>query len=966
MDIKMDIILCHTTADFDTVGAAVGLARLQPGSRIVLTGGAHPAVRDFLALHRDEYPLLERRAVNPQKIRSLAVVDAQRRDRLGKAAEWLDLPVPIQVWDHHLNIESDIPARERHIAAVGATTTLIVEKLRQLDEEKLGKLPAVETTVMALGIHVDTGSLTFDHSTPRDALALAWLMEQGASLAAIAEYVEQSLSPRLQELLITALRELKTETIYGYTVSWVLLETEGYIPGLSGLASRLLDLTESDALILGSRYPLKQSGDERLTIIGRSRISGTDLNQLFQGFGGGGHTRAASAILHEGDFTLLFGQLIEKLKMQIPRPPVARDLMSSPVRTIRPETTINEAQRILLRYGHAGLSVVDSTGKLVGVIARRDIEIALHHGFSHAPVKGYMTTNLKTITPETLLPEIESLMVTYDIGRLPVLSGDRLVGIVTRTDVLRQLHQDKAIGDHGVPIGPKRPYCPLPESIEEMLSHSLVPEQRQLLNHAAQLAEQRGWHLYLVGGAVRDLFLQSAWTEAESDISAKEERGKESGGAGEQGSGGAEKNFSPPPRSPGAPHPPSPILLSDIDLVVDGFNEAADAAAGVELAKELQKLYPAARLDIHGQFQTAALLWHKDPVLDSLWVDIATARTEFYPYPAANPEVEASSIRQDLYRRDFTINALALRLTGNGRGGDMAAATRSDRSGIILDFFGGLLDLQDRRIRVLHSNSFIEDPTRIYRAVRLAVRLGFHIDPETENYIRNALECGIYHYVQDSNSRAPALETRLKSELKYILEAPYWQPALKLLGDLGALKCIHPQLQLSRELWRQIRLCERALKWFDPEKNFPHWQLRLEVLIADLAPEYRGKVATNLQLTHDSIQRLTNLHQISQAVQKLPELNRPSEIVLLLRYYDICTLILIAVKFPKVRRHIWRYLSRWRHIKPTLDGNDLKALGYKPGKQFKPMLDRLLAATIDGEIGDRTSAEAFLRQHFPK
>ncbi len=925
----MDIILCHTTADFDTVGAAVGLTRLQPGSRIVLTGGAHPAVRDFLALHRDEYPLLERRAVNPQQIRSLAVVDAQRRDRLGKAAEWLDLPVPIQVWDHHLNIESDIPATETHIAAVGATTTLIVEKLRQLDAEKLGKLPVVETTVMALGIHVDTGSLTFDHSTPRDAKALAWLMEQGASLAAIAEYVEQSLSPRLQELLIVALRQLETETIYGYTVSWVLLATEGYIPGLSGLASRLLDLTESDALILGSRYPLKQSGDERLTIIGRSRIRGIDLNQLFQAYGGGGHTGAASTILHQGDLSQTFGELIEKLKREIPRPPSARDLMSSPVRTIRPETTIHEAQRILLRYGHGGLSVVDGADKLVGVIARRDIEIALHHGFSHAPVKGYMTTNLKTITPETLLPEIESLMVTYDIGRLPVLSGDRLVGIVTRTDVLRQLHQDQAIGQHENPISPKRPYCPLPESIKKILSHSLVPEQRQLLNHAAQIAEQRGWHLYLVGGAVRDLLLQSMQTDTEND------QGKNRGTSKK-------------------PSQLAPILLSDIDLVVDGFNETADAGAGVELAKELQKFYPAARLDIHGQFQTAALLWHKDPIFDSLWVDIATARTEFYPYPAANPEVEASSIRQDLYRRDFTINALALRLTNQRK------------NEIILDFFGGLLDLQDRRIRVLHSNSFIEDPTRIYRAVRLAVRLGFHIDSETENYIRNALECGIYHQVQDSNSRAPALETRLKSELKYILEAPYWQPALKLLGDLGALKCLHPQLQLSRELWRQIRLCDRALKWFDPEQKFPHWQLRLEVLIAELAPEYRVKVATKLQLTQDSIQRLNNLHLLSQKLNKLPELNRPSEIVFQLRSYDICTLMLIAITCSPVRRHIWRYITRWQKIKPILDGNDLKALGYKPGRQFKLMLDRLLAATIDGEIGDRHSAEAFLRQHFPQ
>ena len=99
----MDLVLCHTTADFDALGAAVGLCVLRPGSRIVLTGGCHPTVRDFLALHRDEYPLIERRAVNPQQIRSLAIVDASGRDRLGKAAEWLDLPHlnEIAVFDHH-------------------------------------------------------------------------------------------------------------------------------------------------------------------------------------------------------------------------------------------------------------------------------------------------------------------------------------------------------------------------------------------------------------------------------------------------------------------------------------------------------------------------------------------------------------------------------------------------------------------------------------------------------------------------------------------------------------------------------------------------------------------------------------------------------------------------------------------------------------------------------------------------
>ena len=937
----MHIILCHTTADFDTVGAAVALSRLKPGSRIILTGGAHPAVRDFLALHRDEYPLLERRSVNPTEISSIAVVDTQHRDRLGKAAEWLDLPVPIHVWDHHLNTESDIPATDTSIEAVGATTTLIVEKLLSppflrgvrggSQDRPEAELTPAEATVMALGIHVDTGSLTFDHSTPRDARALAWLMEQGASYGAIAEYVEPGLSPQLQELLVVALEEIETEIISGYAVSWVWLETTAYVPGLSGFASRLLELTESDALILGNCYAMRRSGGDRLTIIGRSRINGTNLNELFQSFGGGGHTRAASTILREGNLTQTFEELLEKFKTQIPQPPVARELMSSPVRTIRPDTTIHEAQRILLRYGHAGLSVVDSAGLLVGVISRRDIEIALHHGFSHAPVKGYMSTNLKTIAPETLLPEIQSLMVTYDIGRLPVLAGDRLVGIVTRTDILRQLHQDKAIAQRRNPMSPQHPYCPLPESIEKMLATSLVSKQRELLHYAAELAEKRGWNLYLVGGAVRDLLLAS-WKD---------------------------NNPPTPPLSKGGLGgvPAEPILLSDIDLVVDGFHQAADAGAGVELAKELQIRYPGARLDIHGQFQTAALLWHKDPVLDSLWIDIATARTEFYPYPAANPEVEASSIRQDLYRRDFTINALALRLTGNkGKNSD---------PGMLLDFFGGLLDLQDRRIRVLHANSFIEDPTRIYRAVRFAVRLGFELDIQTENYMCYALKSGIYHRVQDANGRAPALETRLKSELKYILEAPYWKPALQLLGHLEALKCIHPNLQLSRQLWQQVRLCDRALKRFDRDGKFPHWQLRLEVLIADLEPGDREKVANNLKLTSDSIERLQKLEQMSDRLTGLSALSRPSEIVLLLRQYDPCTLMLIAVKSSRiVRRHISQYFTQWMNIKPILDGNDLKAIGYKPGRQFKVMLDALLSATLDGEIHDKKAAEEFIRANF--
>jgi tRNA nucleotidyltransferase (CCA-adding enzyme) len=914
-------------------------------------------VRDFLALHRDEYPLIERRSVNPQQIRSISIVDASQRDRLGKAAEWLDLPhlSEIAVFDHHLQADLDIPATVTQIEAVGATTTLIVEKL-QAHSDREFRLQPSEATVMALGIHVDTGSLTFDGATARDARALAWLMEQGASLRVIAEYVEPGLSPQLQDLLKEALNNLRSETLHGYKVAWVLLSTEAFVPGLSALASRLLDLTETDALLLGNVYKFSENDNNRniaqspvsnrLTIIGRSRIDNTNLSELFKPLGGGGHASAASLATRDVDPELTLNQLADALKAQIPHPPTARELMSSPVRSIRPETSVGEAHRILLRYGHSGLSVVDTGDRLAGIISRRDIDIALHHGFSHAPVKGYMTPQLKTIAPDTLLPEIEALMVTYDIGRLPVLENGQLVGIVTRTDVLRELHQQKG-RDRG--SSAQLSHRHQPESVEQLLRSGISAELWQLLSIAANIARERGWQLYLVGGAVRDLLLATD----------------------------------------------DKLALTDIDLVVDGNCGSDDSGAGVELASALQKLYPNSRLDIHGQFQTAALLWNKDSAFGSLWVDIATARTEFYAYPAANPEVEASSIRQDLYRRDFTINALAVRLG-------------VPRSGELLDFFGGLQDLEAQQIRVLHANSFIEDPTRIYRAVRFAVRLGFAIEPQTEGYIRHAVESGIYYRIQGENGRVPALETRLKSELKYILQAPYWKVALQMLGDLQALRCIHPTLELDRELWRQLRLLDRCLQQrkkstppYPPQGgkfrkkeekaiipnsqfpipnsqfpipndqfpiiNIPDWQMRLEVLIAYLAPGYRDKVAANLQLPADSIKRLQHLEAgKKQLAEHLPKCELPSQLVLLLRNYELPVLIAIALQSPRsVRRQIWEYLTKWANVEPPLNGNDLKALGYKPGPGFKRMLDDLLAATLDGDLGDRTDANSFLAQRYP-
>lgn len=900
----MDVVLCHRTTDFDALGAAVAYACLHPGTRIVLCSGTHPAVKDFLAFYRDEYPLIERRSVSPEALRTIVVVDAQRRELLEPAADWLDLPqAQIELYDHHLQADCDFKVDHKQVEAVGATTTLLVEQLQRQQV----KISTAEATVMALGIHVDTGSLTFEHATVRDAAALTWLMAQGANQRAIAEYIEPGFSSELQALLSQVLPNLKTAIVQGYRLAWGLISTQRYVPGLSSLASQLMILSESDALLLGHCYKTRSSEQDRLTVIGRSRIDGVDLATLLQAVGGGGHPQAAAATLATSAAVFVLTQLFEQLQQQVPPPAIAAELMSSPVRTILPDTTIEQARRILLRYGHSGLSVVDAQGQLVGILSRRDLDVALHHGFSHAPVKGYMKAPVHTITPKTTLPEIEALMVTYDIGRLPVVQQGQLIGIVTRTDILRQLHHLKRPRTTAANV--------VRGTMQQRLEKGLSPPLQNILRQAAAQAEQQGWQLYLVGGAVRDLLLAE-----ESDK----------------------------------------FIFREFDLVVDGIRTPSVQGAGGELATALQAEFQDAQVQVYGQFQTASLIWPETSSLGPFSVDIATARSEFYPYPAANPEVSASSIRQDLYRRDFTVNALAIRLTSQGQ----------YPPGELLDFFGGLNDLRQRLIRVLHPNSFIEDPTRIFRAIRFATRLRFTLDPQTETYIHTAIASGIYQHSQDRNGKTPALQTRLRNELKYIFRLTDWPAALQLMDSLGALQCLHPTLTLPRTGLRVIRSGLGWLAELDPaEKLIERWLFILEALLLNLTPADGEQAMKQLHLPETSQLRLQWVWRESTHLQEflLAQEDRPSNIVRQLQYHEVPQLVHLAMgSVIPVRAKLWRYLTQWRNRPPLLNGKDLLQLGYRPGPAFKTILEAVHAATLDGNLSDKSAAIAFAQTHFPE
>lgn len=916
----MDVVLCHQVADFDTLGAAVGLTRLYPGTKIVLTGGTHPKVREFLAYHRDEYPLIEARAVNPSQLRQIWVVDTQWRRQLGQAAGWLDQPhVQIGLYDHHLETAGDIVPQQQWLEPVGATSTILCE---QLQAKKITLSPT-EATVLALGIHADTGSLTFEQTTVRDVQALAWLLQEGANQRAIATYSEAGLSADLQPYLRQAWAKLQQVVHQGYRLGWVLLHTAEYLPGLSRLTTQLADLSECDALLLGHQYR-----QHHLAIIARSQISNVNVAHLLAPLGGGGHAQAAAVTITTDNPEALLQELFTALKAQIPHPPTAAELMSAPVRTVRPETSVADAHRILLRYGHSGLSVVSAEGELQGIISRRDLDVALHHGFAHAPVKGYMKAPVHTISPTTPLPQIQALMVQYDIGRLPVVNDQgELVGIVTRTDVLRHLYALRRETETA---------CPLPTlNLYEALQQRLPGQLWVLLQRAAAIAKEHAWQLYLVGGAVRDLLLAIA-----------------------QG------NSSLPTR--------------EFDLVVDGVQQ--EEAAGVHLAQALHDLYPETDLQIYGQFQTAALHWPKTSPLTGFAVDIATARSEFYPYPAAHPEVAASSIRQDLYRRDFTINALAMRLT-------------PPRHGEILDFFGGQEDLQRRLIRVLHPNSFIEDPTRIFRAVRFAVRLGFDLELQTRQYIEYALTSGVFA-TRDrlsgaprggdrSTSKRPSLQSRLRNELRHILELPLaptehfgGERALTMLAELGALECLDRQVTFDEAAKERLKL---VWEWWPevPERRqwqtFPLWELELLALIVTVPTA--GAIAHQLQLGEQICGWLDTFPNFQEEWQTLRQSQQPRSCYCNFLEHQPLPLIVLLAAVQQAKGSeaalldvtlLRQYLWQWRLQKPPLNGYDLQQLGYARGPQLRHILLALRSAMLDGLVSDRPSAIAYVEAHFPR
>ncbi len=874
----MDIIVSHNNTDLDGLASMIAAKKIYPDAELVYAGKLHRNVREFMALHKDAFTFRLAKDLPLKEVTRLILVDTKTPSRIGEARDVLENPgLEIHIFDHHRRVADDIRGNYEVIEQVGATTTLMVELMK----DRGIPINSFEATVFAMGIYEDTGSLTFPTTTPRDVEAAAYLLSRGAKLSVVADFIDRPLSEQQKTLLNMLIVSSETHVVNGVKVLLARGETEDYIGGLSLLVHKLIDVANIEAAIAAVKM------DDRVHLVGRSKDDAVDVSKILAFFNGGGHSMAASATVREENLDDIITRVKELLKENVRHEVVAENIMSTPVKTVPMDTIIEEAGKILLRYGHTGLPVVDGE-KMVGIISRRDIEKARHHGLGHAPVKGFMSCRVITVSRETPLPEIQHLMINHNIGRLPVIDGGKIVGIVSRTDVLRKLHGEnyperyERVYTTAQPAGKGHDH----DNVTELMVKNLPANIRDLLGQISYLADRESFSAFVVGGFVRDLIL------------------------------GVEN--------------------LDIDLVVEGD--------GLAFARVLAE-FLCGRVRIHEKFGTAVVI-----LPDNFRIDVATARTEYYEYPAALPKVEVSSLKQDLYRRDFTINAMAITLS-------------EKNFGELVDYFGGRRDLEEGIIRVLYNLSFVEDPTRILRAVRFEQRYSFKIESQTLSLAQNAIK---------SKMLAKLSADRVREELKHILGEASPVEAILRMQELNIWPFILPEANLEKETVEILRKLPAAMDFMRNIHldKINSWAVYLGILVRKTGCRV-AQIDERLRLTKEEKRILNEILCRCPEVMETLSSSRPmriSEIAAALRGISNEGYVFIMASAPNdvVRERTKNYLARSRHNKLFINGEDIKKLGCRPGSYFKEALDAARDAKLDGQVTTRDEEIRFVREYLAK
>ncbi|KUO50507.1 MAG: hypothetical protein APF76_07590 [Desulfitibacter sp. BRH_c19] len=855
----MQVILSHLNLDFDGLASMVAAGKLYPKAKRVLPERLSISVQHFLALYKDSVQFFSPRQVDWHRVEEVIIVDTPNLDRVGYFKEYIQ-QASLIIYDHHQ--PSGVVINKvifKRVEEVGATVTLLIEEMRKNNLP----LSSFEATIMALGLYTDTGSFSYANTTSRDLHAAAYLLEKGANLGIVSRFSERPLLGQQQSLFNSLMVNSIEYNIKGIDIFIAWNRQKTYQGGLSLLASKILEVTGVHALFLVVEMTNK------VFVVGRSNTDMLDIYIIISQLGGGGHSRAASASIKDGNYIEIL-DTIKSLITKTLKPSIsAKDIMSSPVKTVSPETKIEEAAKIMLRYGHTGLPVVKDV-EVIGIISRRDVDKAAHHGLGHAPVKGFMSKNVFTTSMDTSLEEIQNTMIDEDVGRLPVLEDGKLIGIVSRTDVLNYLHGENIKGDHYSTVLP----VPIEKNVQDLLEENIPDNLLQILKYIVNKTEEFDYKVYMVGGIVRDLLL-------------------------------------------GYPS-------EDIDIVVDG-----DA---IEFAEALASDW-GGKVTSHKKFGTA-----KWKLINGVKIDLVTARREYYDYPAALPIVERSSLKEDLYRRDFTINAMAIKLNNL-------------KYGVLIDHFHGYKDLQQGKIRILYNLSFVEDPTRILRAVRFEQRFGFAMDSQTLELAQNSVEL----IESVSNPRiAHELKILFKETnvINSIRRLNYLRVWYHLLGfDVNQSK-LTQVANLNNSLKKLLKSTDKNISWICYLAivlyNTEEWVDKLDKYTLN---NFDRKVIRDIKYCKENWDEIFKSHDNIT----------PGFVHRIFKKISFDAILFMATMEPTCyNKLIINYLIERSRLSIPLQGADLKDLNVKPGPIYKTILAKLEEAYLDREFHDKDGAKRWV------
>ncbi len=861
------VITAHANADFDALAAMVAASKLYPGAVLIFPGSQEKSLRNFF-IQSTTYLFNFKgfKDIDPDSVELLVVVDTRQRSRIPHVRPLLDNPnLRVHLYDHHPDTDDDLTAEKSIVRDWGSTTAIIVAEMRQIGVT----FTVEEATLLGLGIYEDTGSFGFNSTSPHDFEAAGWLKSQGMDIEVISDLLSHELSAEQVTHLGELLQNAETYDIHGVDVVITEISTENFVPDFALLVHKLMDMEN-----IKVTFALGRMGD-RIHVVARSKNPDVSVGQICTSLGGGGHAAAASATVKDKTLAEVRDDLFALLYSQINPQIVVESLMSRPPVVIEDDRTMSEAVELMTRYGLKDVPVVASGSmRCVGIMGHKTADKALSHGLGQLGLTEYMSRKFETVEARTDLYRVMEIILSNRQRMLPVVDGDALVGVITRTDLLNMLIEEPA----------RIPDSLLPErrrerNIASMVNNRLPQKTLDFLKTAGELGADLGWEVYAVGGFVRDIML-------------------------------SRPNY-------------------DLDLVVEGD--------GIAYARKLVgKL--GGRVKAHTKFKTAVAILD-----DGQRVDVATARLEYYEYPAALPTVELSSIKMDLYRRDFTINALALRLNPG-------------RFGQLVDFFGAEQDIKNKAIRVLHSLSFVEDPTRILRAIRFERRFDFQIGGQTLRLVKNALSLDLFNKLSG---------TRIMHELQLIMAEENPLACLNRMQELGIMEAIHPLLKLANDRVQVLMELVKVNNWYKLlflEPQAVPWKLYLLGLTMGIKRDQISQVTSRLRFTAKEERDFLQLRDmIGEALMRLmswrEETSKLSRLYAILHPIPVEGVLFLMARSRKehIRRNISQYLTRLRHVEIEVSGADLQELGLAPGPVYTVILEKIMEARIDGRAETRAA-----------